>query len=63
MLFFVSAFWVHAEWHIIFFQLYKAAKDARLLDVMPVTFVELEAKYGFGHLDIPHAPEFVSIIR
>lgn len=45
------------------FQLYKAAKDARLPDAMPVTLVELEAKYGFGHLGIPHAPEFLSIIR
>lgn len=44
-------------------KLYKAAKDARLPDAMPVTFVELEAEYGFGHLDIPHAPNFLSIIR
>ncbi|MPC51368.1 Monoacylglycerol lipase ABHD12 [Portunus trituberculatus] len=44
-------------------RLYKAAKDSRLPDAMPVTFVELEAEYGFGHLDIPHAPNFLSIIR
>lgn len=44
-------------------KLYKAAEDARLPGAKPVTLVELEAKYGFGHLDIPHAPEFLSIIR
>ncbi|KAG0724597.1 Monoacylglycerol lipase ABHD12 [Chionoecetes opilio] len=43
--------------------LYKAAQKARVSGAMPVTYVEVLAKYGCGHLDIPRAPEFTSTIR